>query len=203
MPSPSCLSLSMHKYFCSSSLLEVPTFAYPPVSSSFSSKPLLSAPLSWLCQSQLYPSAFSPRSLLQYQSPNSLQALSVLTYLPSFLPRNLLNTSFPLGLPWPLWTCLSFRVFPATSSQAFSTLHPYTCIHLYLPMPTWSFCQPKSRVTCSSVQPWFTFLTSSLFLHHLHASLLFFILLPPIPSPSPCSSQAKLEHCRDKCREYF
>ena len=44
-------------------------FAYPSMSSSFSSKPLISVLLSWLSQFQL--SAFPPRSLLEYQSPNN------------------------------------------------------------------------------------------------------------------------------------
>lgn len=154
--------------------------AHPSMFSSFSSKALISVPLSWLSQSQLSPFTFPPRSLLEYQPPNSQTNISS-QLLVQMCTSHLIPASSSITLSnLPLFQCLS---------QAVSILDLDMRTLLYTPVATCPlFCRPKTQLTAFSDVGFLsspTFLPHSLFLPHFHASLQFIIHLPPIPFPVP------------------
>lgn len=171
--------------------------AYPSVSSSFSSKLLLSVPLFWPSQSQLSPFVFLPRSLLEYQSSNNSQADISSQFLAQMGTSYLIPSLSSMTLP-------NLHLFQSKQSP----LMTLTC-ELFSKFlgSTSSFFPPKSQFITFSIAVFLSspsFLPYSLHLfHHLHASLLFIIQLTHFPFPIPPSSQAKLQHYRDKISQIF
>lgn len=201
MPSPSYLSLSMGylslpKGFCNtSSWLEVHAFCLSSCILLFLQQASCISP-TVLAKSV---SALSLCLSLQSHCWNiSLPTAPRLTYPPTFLLRCVPVTSFLSCLQWSCPICLSFSVSPKQSPSLTLTCE-LSSTSPWLPVLLLAYLSPSlltfSVVFLSSPS---SLLTCSLFLHHLHASLLFVIQLPPITFPIPLSSQAKLQHCRDK-----
>lgn len=157
----------MHKGFCNNSSSQRPMpFAYPSVSSFFSSKPLVSVPLPWLSQFQLSLFAFPPRSLLEYQSPNNSHIDISSQFLAQMCTSYLIPALSSMTLPnLPLFQCFSQAV-------SILDLDMWTLLYIHVAICP-PFCPAKLQLITFPVV---AFLSSPSFPPH---SL-------PLLAPSPC-----------------
>lgn len=137
--------------------------AYPSVSSSFSSKLLLSVPLFWPSQSQLSPFVFLPRSLLEYQSSNNSQV----DISSQFLAQ--MGTSY---------------LIPSLSSMTLPNLHLFQSKQTPLLTLTCELFSKSLGSTSSFFPPKSQFITFSVAVFSLQPQLPS-LFTPPL-APSPC-----------------